>query len=988
MDEKPVTKDPRPAKTALSIAREVADTVVDFIPVLGTAKLAAEAGLGKKIITGETLDEKGRYQALVDAAASTIPVIGPATRIPRKIQKVTKIAREIQQSSDRLQIEKADTNSEQSKTPDKDTAIKNQPQKQGWDSLFDTPFLSKEQINNIANKGTGVLQENLTKLKSDELTINDHIYAEKYGENPSRELDKMMERQDTSHEAARIYETMRNKGFTHQEISDLVISIKTGDFHDVLKKKISEEQKKVNSAVKESGPDLKKIDKNVDDFFKDNNAGGKPDSTPTIFLGKYASSVFHTGIDGNISEYHQGGTYHPDVNATTIALNDREYNSHRLNNDALHIYRHERVHSYSDSYKQGGQIMAAESSRKFRSGFTRLHGSKGARFNELNEGVTELFARKIAQRYGEKNFEVSRDYNGVVSGVQDLLEFLAQKRGSGSQSKELELLAQKYRRKTGLLELKRDIASFAGKDNAIKLLELENPSEIHNLAAQIPNSNPQAYTPIGQKQSEINTTSSQAFTLNNKNDASGTLGKANAFTRTQKGLGLDSRIPPNVSGNKTINQLFSFEAPGSQDVHDEITQTYSQPSPSFTPARVLNRQFVSRPVAGGGGRIPSLAHRSGNIMMRRLGMQAARIGAQLAAQAAIQTSRLLLNPYVLLAIGILLLILFIVAIITYTITGTGSTEEKKVSGTGGSCGPVTYKGSMNNLTDSEARAQLRAAGFGNDSIKAGVSLEGIKQNTICGIINFKNESGLNNNIVITSGTDGKHSTRGTYSHINGFKLDLRINQQIDNYIRSNYRQGATRRDGAAYYIGPRGNGFYREGNHWDIAFTGSNCHNMTEGQIADPNANPNTCEQTATDQTAPENTVLSVQDCSEKWASDINSNPYKQNFGDTDCDFDQSALYTLLTELDPDQADHWFNTVIKKESGYRPNFYSKSTNGNDEKWGLFQMGNGSANPVNRGDTGWRQQVTNAVTFCRELNNKQISCACYWESWGESCNIKK
>lgn len=455
-----------------------------------------------------------------------------------------------------------------------------------------------------------------------------------------------------------------------------------------------------------------------------------------------------------------------------------------------------------------------------------------------------------------------------------------------------------------------------------------------------------------------------------------------------------SSNPTNFNLESQINtsfttQQFIIETPGSQDIHDEVTQTQTQPSPSFRQARVLNRQFISRPTGGGGGRISSLARRSGNKMMGRIGMQAARVGAQLAAQAAIQASRLLLNPYVLLVIGILFLIIVIVAIVISSTTGTGGAEEKKISGTGESCGPVTYKGTMDSLSDSDARAQLRAAGLGPDNIKAGVSLEGIKQNTICGIINFKNESGLNN-IVITSGTDGMHSTRGTYTHKNGFKLDLRINPQIDNYIRSNpnYRQGQTRRDGAAYYIGPRGNGFYREGNHWDIAFTGSNCHNMTEGQIADSNADQNTCEQTAAGQDIPENTVLSVQDCAEKWSADINSNPYKQNFGDSDCDFDQASLYSLLTELDPDQADKWFNVIIKKESGYRPNYYSKSSSGNEERWGLFQMGNGSANPLNKGDTGWEQQVTNAISFCKELNSKQISCACYWESWGESCNIKK
>lgn len=466
---------------------------------------------------------------------------------------------------------------------------------------------------------------------------------------------------------------------------------------------------------------------------------------------------------------------------------------------------------------------------------------------------------------------------------------------------------------------------------------------------------------------------------------------------------LRSTPPITRSAGSTINTSFTAthiitETPGSQDIHDEITKTHTQPSPSFTPGRVLNRQFIKRPVGGGGGAARSLASRGGNKMMGRLGMQAGRVGAQLAAQAAMQASRLLLNPYVLLALGVFFLILIMVITVTNSFTGTGTAEEKKVSGTGGSCGPVTYKGSDQLLTDSEARTMLSAAGLGPNNIKVGVSLEGIRQNTICGIINFKNESGLNN-IVITSGTDGNHSTRGTQSHQNGWKLDLRLEDKINNqdklsqYIISSYIQGATRTDGALYFYDRLGNGFYLEKkikridqSHWDIAFIGNNCQTKI-GEVVNPSEeNGSLCEMPA--QETPENTVLSVQGCSEKWAADINSNPLKQNFGDPDCDFDQSTLYDLLTELDPDQADHWFNAVIKKESGFRPNFYSKSLSSNDEKWGLFRMGNGALDPANRGNTNWRQQVANAVAYCRELNSRQISCACYWESWGESCNIKR
>lgn len=457
--------------------------------------------------------------------------------------------------------------------------------------------------------------------------------------------------------------------------------------------------------------------------------------------------------------------------------------------------------------------------------------------------------------------------------------------------------------------------------------------------------------------------------------------------------------PPSIAESQIntsfTTQQFIIETPGSQDVHDEVTQTYTQPSPSFTPARVLNRQFISRPLGGSNGSSNSGKSRSHDKMARMLKTQLGRRAVLLAAQAASSN---------IFAIGVILgifLLIFIINIFLISMVGTGSAEEKKVSGTGGSCAPVTYKGTEDTLTDSEARVQLAEAGLDADNIKAGVSFEGIRQNTICGIINFKNESGLND-IVITSGTDSNHSTRGTQTHQNGWKLDIRsTNANVSNYIISSFIKGVTRKDGAVSYTDQRtGNVYYfestivdkvtgkvRRTEHWDIAFIGSNCMTQKPGEVVQaPQQNAPACEAPA--QQVPENSVLSVQDCTEKWSADINSNPYKQNFGDSNCDFDQTALYKLLTELDPDQADKWFNVVIKKESGFRPNYYSKSPSGNDERWGLFQMRNGLSNPLDKGDSGWEQQVTNAVSFCKELNSKQISCACYWESWGESCNIKK
>uniref|UniRef100_A0A914CBN0 F-box domain-containing protein n=1 Tax=Acrobeloides nanus TaxID=290746 RepID=A0A914CBN0_9BILA len=80
-----------------------------------------------------------------------------------------------------------------------------------------------------------------------------------------------------------------------------------------------------------------------------------------------------------------------------------------------------------------------------------------------------------------------------------------------------------------------------------------------------------------------------------------------------------------------------------------------------------------------------------------------------------------------------------------------------------------------------------------------------------GIISFKRDSGCS--ITITGGTEVGHAS-GTYSHYNGWKLDVQINSCVTGYIEKSFTKVNSDhwRQPSSGYI------FYDEVNHWDCCF--------------------------------------------------------------------------------------------------------------------------------------------------------------------------
>jgi hypothetical protein len=139
-------------------------------------------------------------------------------------------------------------------------------------------------------------------------------------------------------------------------------------------------------------------------------------------------------------------------------------------------------------------------------------------------------------------------------------------------------------------------------------------------------------------------------------------------------------------------------------------------------------------------------------------------------------------------------------------TGTGTGTNSRPSGT---------------LSEADARAQLKAAGIGinwPNSCPAGqtsgcTSFEGIKQSTVDAIVLLGKTCGCS--IVVTAGTE--HGDPSSCGHREGCKVDLRLNEGLNDYIEKNFKDRGFRSDGAHQYLDTATGVLYaREGDHWDV----------------------------------------------------------------------------------------------------------------------------------------------------------------------------
>jgi len=100
------------------------------------------------------------------------------------------------------------------------------------------------------------------------------------------------------------------------------------------------------------------------------------------------------------------------------------------------------------------------------------------------------------------------------------------------------------------------------------------------------------------------------------------------------------------------------------------------------------------------------------------------------------------------------------------------------------------------------------------------SFEQINKSTVAGVIDFKKASKCA--VTITGGTENGHAS-GTYSHWNGYKLDISLSTCVVDYVTRHYTYVGYLAGFGYQYRAPSGNRYTQEGDHWDIVYYTCGC---------------------------------------------------------------------------------------------------------------------------------------------------------------------
>jgi hypothetical protein len=158
-------------------------------------------------------------------------------------------------------------------------------------------------------------------------------------------------------------------------------------------------------------------------------------------------------------------------------------------------------------------------------------------------------------------------------------------------------------------------------------------------------------------------------------------------------------------------------------------------------------------------------------------------------------------------------------VISNTISGTETSTELPPNTASGDGNAVRAQLSAAHITVNKAECP---GGVAYTAVSGGcTSVGGLGSNTIAQAINIRNfvcGSNTGCTIQITGGSEAGHSTNGTFTHGNGYKIDIHITSEVDAKLKTFADAGSRGGDSGStpLYKDKCGNVYAREGDHWDI----------------------------------------------------------------------------------------------------------------------------------------------------------------------------
>lgn len=169
-------------------------------------------------------------------------------------------------------------------------------------------------------------------------------------------------------------------------------------------------------------------------------------------------------------------------------------------------------------------------------------------------------------------------------------------------------------------------------------------------------------------------------------------------------------------------------------------------------------------------------------------------------------------------------------LLVYTLLVFLSAGENSMVGSGGkwyefNCDlESSFQGEDGIISEKESsiRSLLSENNIEINKLPPATQVADLTEETIQDLISFQSKYG--SDLVVTGGSEnsGGHAP-GIASHGSGQKVDLRLNDSLDNYIRTNFTPfNSSRSDVSEAYKDGNGNYYYLENDHWDVCY-GSDC---------------------------------------------------------------------------------------------------------------------------------------------------------------------
>lgn len=279
-----------------------------------------------------------------------------------------------------------------------------------------------------------------------------------FNDGPTQDMSGDMESEIAYHR----YATLRDYGFTVEEIAELAEGHRAGNLMDILVENIKNERANIEKRVELSRERIHAVDQEIHTFFDDmKTMYPRTTDAPAVFFGKYQNLILGTLFSKRMSPTAVEG-WAPAGTDTLFVKIETGDPDQPLSDAELTTYCHERFHTLPQNYVQRPEeyIPLRETElRKKRYGFLRKYGeNETSLFIHINEGVTEFFTRQVATRLGYQSFLA---YDKEVESLGQLLRFISMHDNSFKDQRMQELLHQ-YVTPTGLLAFKRRLEECVG----------------------------------------------------------------------------------------------------------------------------------------------------------------------------------------------------------------------------------------------------------------------------------------------------------------------------------------------------------------------------------------------------------------------------------------------------------------------------------------------------------------------------------------------